>query len=134
MEKESMFGQMDHLIKEPLKMEKDLDKVLGNLLELEGTSTLENTKKIKRVVMEDIFGPTAAFTKATSKMTISIYFIYFRHGKGRLTYQDGKEVKGQWEEGNLIGVDSDRRVSNHQESPLKKTLHLSSLRDKFSHH
>lgn len=26
----------------------------------------------------------------------------FRHGKGRLTYQDGKEIRGVWEEGNLV--------------------------------
>jgi hypothetical protein len=34
----------------------------------------------------------------------------YRHGKGRLTYQDGKEVKGVWEEGNLVKTENEKQV------------------------
>lgn len=39
--------------------------------------------------------------------------IIFRHGKGRLTYQDGKEIKGTWEDGNLVSTEQEKRQIEH---------------------
>ena len=50
-----------------------------------------------------------------------------RHGKGRLTYQDGKEIKGVWEEGNLVSTDQDKKPIEHEEQPLRRSVKVNSF-------
>lgn len=40
--------------------------------------------------MEDTYGKTDVHSKDTLKTTSSKLFFIFRHGKGRLSYPDGK--------------------------------------------
>lgn len=63
---------------------------LGNQLLRMVTYTSEATPTTKRADTDDMFGLTAASTKETLLKTSSNYFFYFRHGKGRLIYTDGK--------------------------------------------
>jgi hypothetical protein len=52
-----------------------------------------------------------------------VILLLFRHGKGRLTYQDGKEVKGIWEEGNLVKTENDSKPSyDHEDMPLRRSV------------
>lgn len=46
--------------------------------------------------MEGMSGPMDVFMKVTSLKMLSKLFFYFRHGKGRLIYTDGREIKGVW--------------------------------------
>ena len=54
------------------------------------TSMSELIKTTRRVVTDDMFGPMDAFMRETSQKTSSKFIFYFRHGKGRLIYTDGK--------------------------------------------
>lgn len=45
-----------------------------------------------------------------------------RHGKGRLTYQDGKEIKGVWEEGNLVNTENEKKQVDHEDQPLRRSV------------
>ena len=56
----------------------------------------DHTRMTKKVDMEDMSGPMDVFMKVTSLKMLSNYFSYFRHGKGRLIYTDGREIKGVW--------------------------------------
>jgi len=51
-----------------------------------------------------------------------VRLILCRHGKGRLTYQDGKEIKGMWEEGNLVNTENDKKQIDHEEQPLRRSV------------
>ena len=76
MEKENMYGQMDHLIKELSQKEQDMVKEVGNHQDKVVIFILEDTKEIKRVVMVVIFGLMVVFIKVISRMIISnLYFI-----------------------------------------------------------
>jgi hypothetical protein len=50
-----------------------------------------------------------------------------RHGRGRLTYQDGKEIKGTWEEGNLVATEQERRQPEHEDQPLRRSVKVASF-------
>lgn len=52
--------------------------------------------------MEDMFGQMDASMKEILLKMLSNNIFYFRHGKGRLIYTDGKQIKGVWEEGSLL--------------------------------
>ena len=76
MEKENMYGQMDHLIKELSQKEQDMVKEVGNHQDKVVIFILEDTKEIKRVVMVVMFGLMVVFIKVISRMIISnLYFI-----------------------------------------------------------
>ena len=70
-EKESTLGQMVHATKVSLLMEFDKVKEVGNQQRIMEISTLELTKLIKRMDMEDMFGLMAAFMKVDSPMMSS---------------------------------------------------------------
>lgn len=72
-EKESTLGQMVHATKVSLLMEFDKVKEVGNQQRIMEISTLELTKLIKRMDMEDMFGLMAAFMKVDSPMMSSIF-------------------------------------------------------------
>jgi len=56
----------------------------------------DHMRMTKKVDMEDMSGLMDVFTKVTSPKMLSNSFFYFRHGKGRLIYTDGREIKGVW--------------------------------------
>lgn len=52
--------------------------------------------------------------------------VVFRHGKGRLTYQDGKEIKGIWEDGNLISTQNEKAIE-HEDQPLRRSVKVTAF-------
>ena len=62
----------------------------GNLPKSMATSMSVHTKTTKRADTEGTSGLMDAFTKETLPKMSSNFFIYLRHGKGRLIYTDGK--------------------------------------------
>lgn len=51
---------------------------------------LDLMKVIRKADMEDMSGLMDAFMKEISHRMLSNLFFYFRHGKGRLIYTDGR--------------------------------------------
>ena len=64
--------------------------VAGNRLKKMEIFTSEHIKMIKKLDLEDMFGLMVAYTKETLHRMLSNFFIYFRHGKGKLIYTDGR--------------------------------------------
>jgi hypothetical protein len=44
-----------------------------------------------------------------------------------LTYQDGKEIKGIWEDGNLVSTEPEKRQPEHEEQPLRRSVKVASF-------
>ena len=89
-EKESIAGWMDHATKANFMKEWGTAKDLGAQRPTTSIFTSEPTKMTRKTDTGDMYGQMAAPTKVDSAKTLSIVICYFRHGKGRLTYQDGK--------------------------------------------
>ncbi len=64
--------------------------VLGNQLKLMQMFMLVPMKMTKKVDTVDMCGPMDAFMKETLLKMLSNLLFYFRHGKGRLIYTDGR--------------------------------------------
>jgi hypothetical protein len=71
MGKVNIVGLMDHLMKEILLRDLDMDKEVGNLQETQETFTLGVTKTIRNAGMVDMCGRTDASTKAILKTILS---------------------------------------------------------------
>ena len=56
----------------------------------------------KKVEAANIHGETAVSMKDNFKTTKSTRFIICRNGNGILSYPDGRELRGIWQEGKLI--------------------------------
>lgn len=65
---------------------------------------LECIKMIKSQVQVGMYGPMDVYMKEHFQKMLSNLFILFiyRHGKGKLIYTDGRQIKGVWEEGALL--------------------------------
>lgn len=82
---------LTHLfLKVTFMKEWDMEMGVGSHRKSMETSMSELIKTTRRVVTDDTFGPMDAFMRETSQKTSSKYIFYFRHGKGRLIYTDGK--------------------------------------------
>lgn len=101
---------MDLATKVSSTKESGMDKEAGNQQKLMEIFILALTILTKRMATVVMFGQMAACTKEAFLTTSSKHSILYRHGKGRLTYQDGKEIKGVWEEGNLMSTESDKKI------------------------
>ncbi len=64
--------------------------VLGNQPKIMQMFTLVPMKTIKKVDMDDMCGLMDVFMKETLLKMLSNLLFYFRHGKGRLIYTDGR--------------------------------------------
>ncbi len=90
MARESTFGWTVLAMKANSSKVWDMDRATGSQPSQMETFTLECMKMTRSAAMADTSGRMGASTKVDSrKMWSKIYFIN-RHGKGRLTYQDGK--------------------------------------------
>jgi len=67
MERVNIAGLMDHLMKEILFKDLDMDKEVGNLQETQEIFILEVTKTIKNADMVDTYGQMGAFMKVILK-------------------------------------------------------------------
>lgn len=107
MAKESIVGLMDHHMRVILMKVFDMAMVVGNQLNIILTFMQERMLMIKKVDLEDMLGQMDAFIKAHFQKMLSKYLFYYRHGKGKLIYNDGKQIKGVWEDGSLIEATSE---------------------------
>lgn len=90
MEKENIFGQTLQYFKEIFVKAWDMDMEHGNQQKSILTSMLDPIKMTKKVDMVDTYGQMDVFTKETFQKMLSNFLFYFRHGKGRLIYTDGR--------------------------------------------
>lgn len=90
MEKEDMYGKMEHLMMEHLWMvvEKELES--GNLVKMTAMSTLDNIRMIKNQVKVNTHGIMVRFTKDILSTILSKQLFYHRHGEGKVEYPDGR--------------------------------------------
>lgn len=75
MERENIFGQMDHVMKANLIKELDMVKVVGSQQSKMEIFILVHTKAIRKTVMEDMFGRMVVCIRVASPTMLSIFLI-----------------------------------------------------------